>query len=124
MRTPILQVYFGEGDLKKDFRLSRGSVNALVHTLEGQHYHGWGKALEVGIFLYWLASATSYRVVYEAFDVPQTTVHDAVHRTAECIMGVFKRVVHFPLPEELEGIGAGFCHLAGPLQCQPQVLPS
>ncbi|KAG9274541.1 putative nuclease HARBI1 [Astyanax mexicanus] len=113
MSTPILQEYFGEGELKKDFRLSRESVNTLVHTLEGQHDHGWGKALEVGIFLYWLASATSYRVVSEAFDVPQTTVYDVVHRTAECIMAVFKRVVLFPSPEELEAIGAGFCRLAG-----------
>ncbi|KAG9278155.1 putative nuclease HARBI1 [Astyanax mexicanus] len=28
-------------------------------------------------------------------------------------MAVFKRVVHFPSPEELEAIGAGFCRLAG-----------
>nr|XP_020500697.1 putative nuclease HARBI1 [Labrus bergylta] len=69
--------------------------------------------LEVGIYLYWLVSATSYRVVSGAFDVPITTVHDVVHRVAGSIISIMKRVVHLPAADELEGIGEGFAHLAG-----------
>lgn len=103
----------GEGDLRRDFRLSRRTVNALVQALGCGKDHGWGDALEVAVFLYWLASATSYRVVSEGFDIPTSTVHDIVHRVADSIMAIYARVVHFPAADELEGIGEGFAHLAG-----------
>ncbi|KAL7369609.1 hypothetical protein ABVT39_003300 [Epinephelus coioides] len=96
-----------------DFRLSRQSVNALIESLGYGKEHGWGKDLEVAIYLYWLASATSYQVVSEAFDVPTNTVCDVVHRVRESIMAIYRRVVHFPAADELEGIGEGFAHLAG-----------
>ncbi|XP_074484272.1 uncharacterized protein LOC141763652 [Sebastes fasciatus] len=111
--TPVVRLYLGEGDLKKDFRLSRQTINALVECLGYAKDHGWGKDLEVALYLYWLASATSYRVVSEAFDVPITTVHDVVHRVAGSIMAIFKRVVYFPAADELVGIGEGFARLAG-----------
>ncbi len=52
-------------------------------------------------------------MVSEAFDVPTTTVHDVVHWVTGSNMAIYKRVVHLPATEELEGIGEGFAHLAG-----------
>uniref|UniRef100_A0A8C5CU04 DDE Tnp4 domain-containing protein n=1 Tax=Gadus morhua TaxID=8049 RepID=A0A8C5CU04_GADMO len=112
-KTPAVSLFFGDGDLKKDFRLSRESVNALVEALVDEHIHGWGRELEVAVFLYWLASATSYRVVSEAFDVPLSTVHMIVHRVAKGILQIYTKAVCFPSEAELEVIGAGFAQLAG-----------
>ncbi|XP_061582069.1 putative nuclease HARBI1 [Cololabis saira] len=108
-----MRLYLGEGELQRDFRLSRQSVGALIQSLGYNKEHGWGKHIEVGIYLYWLASATSYRVVSEAFDVPTTTVFDIVHRVAKNMMAILKRVIHFPAEDELVGIGEGFARLAG-----------
>ncbi|KAJ8369591.1 hypothetical protein SKAU_G00096190 [Synaphobranchus kaupii] len=73
------------GDTKRDFRLARVTLNLLIETLEEDNTLGWGKILEVLVFLNWLASATSYRVVSEAFGIPS---------------------------QDLEMVGAGFAHLA------------
>ncbi len=62
------------------------------------------------VFVFWLASATSYRVVSRAFDIPQSTVHDIVHRVANKI--VSPSIVS-PAVEELQEVGDGFAHLAG-----------
>ncbi|GLD62742.1 putative nuclease HARBI1 [Lates japonicus] len=110
--VPLLPLYFGEGDLRKDFRLLRPTVEELIHLL-GDNDHGWGKAFEVLVFVYWLACGTSYRVVSEAFDIPRTTCHGMVHRVSKDIQGVFRRVIRFPTRNELEEIGAGFQQLSG-----------
>ncbi len=65
------------------------------------------------VFVFWLASATSYRVVSRAFDIPQSTVHDIVHRVANKIVSKRAQVISFPAVEELQEIGDGFAHLAG-----------
>ncbi|GLD68631.1 putative nuclease HARBI1 [Lates japonicus] len=44
--VPLLRLYFREGDLRKDFRLSRPTMEELIHLL-GDNDHGWGKAFEV-----------------------------------------------------------------------------
>uniref|UniRef100_UPI003AAFA187 putative nuclease HARBI1 n=1 Tax=Centroberyx gerrardi TaxID=166262 RepID=UPI003AAFA187 len=111
--VPLLRLYFGEGDLRKNFRLSRPTMENLILLLQGDTDHGWGKAFEVLVFVYWLASATSYRVVSEAFDIPRTTCHDMVHRVSKGIQGMLRRLIHFPNRDELEEIGAGFQQLSG-----------
>ncbi|XP_034541158.1 putative nuclease HARBI1 [Notolabrus celidotus] len=111
--SAIVCLYLGNAELKRNFRLSRQTVNNLVSCLGYTKDHGWGKDLEVGIYLNWLASATSYRVVSEAFDIPTSTVHDVVHRVAGHIISIINRGVHLPDADELEGIGDGFAHLAG-----------
>lgn len=65
------------------------------------------------MFLLWLASATSYRVVSRAFGIPRSTVHDVIHRVADKIIKIKNRVIHFPPPDDLQHIGAGFARLAG-----------
>lgn len=87
-------------------------MNALVQVVETEQDHGWGEALEVGVFVYWLECGTSYRVVSEAFDIPRTTIHGTIHQVAHDTLKVFKRVLHLPDPDELEEIGAGFANLA------------
>ncbi|KAJ8364482.1 hypothetical protein SKAU_G00133130 [Synaphobranchus kaupii] len=63
VHMPLLRMYFDGGDTKRDFCLVRVTLNLLIQTLEEDNTLGWGKTLEVLVFLYWLASATSYRVV-------------------------------------------------------------
>lgn len=72
----------------------------------------WGITMEVLVFLYWLASPTSYRVVSEAFDMPQSTVCDVVHRINREIRALGSRLICFPEGDELEEVGAGSAHLA------------
>ncbi|KAF7646360.1 hypothetical protein LDENG_00188940 [Lucifuga dentata] len=49
----------------------------------------------------------------KAFDIPHSTINDFVHKVADKIIGLQNRVITFPLPDELPGIGAGFERLAG-----------
>ncbi len=50
---PILQLYFdGASDLHPDLHLTRESVTALTAALPDATDHGWGKELEVLVFLY------------------------------------------------------------------------
>ncbi|XP_020516318.1 putative nuclease HARBI1 [Labrus bergylta] len=65
------------------------------------------------VFLYWLASATSYRVVEEAFAIPTPTVFDLVHKASKRVLAIVKRVIRFPTAAEMDGVGAGFARLAG-----------
>lgn len=110
----MLALYFdGVADMRPDFRLSRATFHALMGAIGRDHDHGWGPIIEALVFLFWLASGTSYRVVSRAFDMPRTSVHRAVHRTSAKIMALFSIVIRHPTPEELLAVGAGFARLAG-----------
>ena len=73
IHVPLVRLYFDDGDLRKDFRLSRPTLDSLVHRLQGAVDHGWGKALRC-----WCSCS-------EAFDIPRTTCHDVVHRVSKGI---------------------------------------
>lgn len=109
--VPILRLYFGGGDLKPDLRLSRQTITALIAALRSDSDHGWQRDIEVLVFVYWLAHATTYPVVSKAFDIPRSTIHDIVHRICTAIVAILRRVVTYP--QDLEVVGAGFAALAG-----------
>ncbi|KAK0133601.1 Zinc finger BED domain-containing protein 1 [Merluccius polli] len=72
--VPVLALHFdGGSDLRVDFRLSRGNFQSLMAYLAIAHDHGWGPVIEALIFLFWLASGTSYRVVCRAFAMPRSS---------------------------------------------------
>ena len=75
------------------------------------HDHGWGPVIEALVFLFWLASGTSYRVVCRAFAMPRSTVHMLVHRTSKKVVALLPQVIR--LPAEGGRLGAGFSRLAG-----------
>ncbi|KAJ8346804.1 hypothetical protein SKAU_G00282050 [Synaphobranchus kaupii] len=81
--------------------------------LPNKRDHGWGYTLEVLVFVYWLASGTSYRVVSQVFAVPRSTIHRMVHAIADDLMAILPRVICFPEQDDLEATGEGFCRLAG-----------
>ncbi|KAL2082811.1 hypothetical protein ACEWY4_022629 [Coilia grayii] len=111
---PILRVYFdGNSDMRTDFRLSRASFNALMDAIGRNGDHGWGPEISCLVFLFWLASGTSYRVVARAFDMPRTSVHRAIHTTSRKVASLFAQTIHHPSEEELVVVGAGFARLAG-----------
>ncbi|KAJ8388116.1 hypothetical protein AAFF_G00147340 [Aldrovandia affinis] len=111
---PVLRLYLDEAaDLKPDYRLSRASLQHLIGMLRSHQDHGWGDYLEVLVFVFWLASATSYHVVSRSFNIPRTTVHDMVHRVAKKLLKLKNRVIHFPTHADLENVGNGFAQLAG-----------
>ncbi|XP_032363501.1 putative nuclease HARBI1 [Etheostoma spectabile] len=112
--VPLLALYFdGESNMRVDFRLSRGSFHALMAILGMGSDHGWGPVIEALVFLFWLASGTSYRVVARAFAMPRTTVHRAVHKTSRKVLSLLPQVVRHPTEEDFPHIGAGFAQLAG-----------
>ncbi|KAL2095436.1 hypothetical protein ACEWY4_010155 [Coilia grayii] len=112
--VPLLRLYFdGHSCLRPDFRLTRRSFNALLDTLGRQYDHGWGPEIETLVFLFWLASATSYRVVARAFDMPRSTVHRVVHKVSKKVANLLHTVVRHPTGQELPRLGARFARLAG-----------
>ncbi|XP_059915796.1 uncharacterized protein LOC132463548 [Gadus macrocephalus] len=99
--------------MQVDFRLSRGSFNALMEAMGSNADHGWDPEIACLVFLFWLASGTSYRVVSRAFDMPRTSVHRAIHTTSAKIASLFAQTVNHPTEEELVTVGAGFARMAG-----------
>ena len=95
--VPVLALYFdGVSDLRVDFHLSRGTFQSLMAYLVTAHDHGWGAVIEALVFLFWLASGTSYRVVCRAFAMPRSTVHMLVHRTSKKVVALLPQVVRLP----------------------------
>ncbi|XP_034539820.1 putative nuclease HARBI1 [Notolabrus celidotus] len=112
--VPVLAMCFdGQSDLRPDFRLSRPTILHLIEILRSPSDHGWGFDLEILVFLFWLASATSYRVVSRAFGIPRSTIHDIVHKVSKTVNGLKNRVICLPPQDDLARIGAGFENLAG-----------
>ncbi|KAL2088028.1 hypothetical protein ACEWY4_016856 [Coilia grayii] len=111
---PLLRLFFdGQSDMHADFRLSRASFNALMDAIGREADHGWGPEIACLVFLFWLASGTSYRVVSRAFDMPWTSVHRAIHTTSSKVASLFAQTVHHPSEQEMVNVGAGFARLAG-----------
>ncbi|XP_062381726.1 putative nuclease HARBI1 [Sardina pilchardus] len=73
---------------------------------------GWGLELDVLVFLFWLASATSYRVVSRVFAMPRTTIHNIIHRISGNILRLKERIISLPHAMDLDTIGDGFAQLA------------
>ncbi|XP_013866096.1 putative nuclease HARBI1 [Austrofundulus limnaeus] len=113
LTVPVLQAFFNGQDTRTDFRLSRKSLAVLMNLLSRERRHGWGATIETLVFLFWLASGTSYRVVARAFDMPHSTVHRIVHRVTRQVVDIRHQVIHFPTTaEDLEAVGQGFAVLA------------
>ncbi|XP_042349776.1 putative nuclease HARBI1 [Plectropomus leopardus] len=111
---PVLRLYLDEeANLKPDYWLSRASLENVIAATSSQQDHGWGHYLEVLVFVFWLASATSYRVVSRSFGIPRTTVHDMVHKVSRKLLKILKRVIHLPSAAELEDMGNEIARLAG-----------
>ncbi|KAJ8418943.1 hypothetical protein AAFF_G00004420 [Aldrovandia affinis] len=72
--------------------------------LRSHQDHGWGHYLEVLVFVFWLASATSYRVVSRCFNIPRSTVHEMVHRVTKKLLKLNNLVIHFPSHADLENV--------------------
>ncbi|CAL9700938.1 unnamed protein product [Knipowitschia caucasica] len=94
LRVPVLDSFFNDGDLRPDFRLSRDSFGVLLNLLHQDRHHGWGAEIEVLVFLFWLASGASYRVVSRVFGMPRSTVHFIVHRVTGEVVALRHRVIH------------------------------
>ena len=67
-----------------------------------------GTEISTLVFLFWLASATSYRVLARAFDMPRPSVHRVVHRVSAKIAALLYTAVRHPTAEELPRLGARF----------------
>ncbi|KAI2645168.1 hypothetical protein H4Q32_028646 [Labeo rohita] len=108
--VPILQLYFEEAaDHRAHLCLSLPSTRSLIGAVNLESDHVWKRDIEVLVFLYWLAHAASYRVVSLTFDIPKTSVHDIV---SKAILGILRRVICFPIGNDLKAVGAGFGQLA------------
>lgn len=111
-------MFFSEADLKPAFSLSRDTVNVLVRMLPRQKPHGWSHEIEVAVCLYWLACGTSCSVTADIFAILRATVSRIVHSLVEEMMAILHKIIHFPKPEKMEEVGAGFARLAGHEACR------
>ncbi|XP_034551967.1 putative nuclease HARBI1 [Notolabrus celidotus] len=113
LAVPVLQRFFGQGDTRPDFRLSRESLAVLLDLLQQERRHGWGATIETLVFLFWLASGASYRVVLRVFGMPRSTVHRIVHRVTAEVVAVRQKVICLPkTTEDLAAVTHGFAGLA------------
>ncbi|XP_036002871.1 protein ALP1-like [Fundulus heteroclitus] len=113
LNVPVLQIFFNDHDTTPDFRLSRQSLAVLMELFCQERRHGWGATIETLVFLFWLASGASYRVVARVFGMPRSTVHRIVHRVTEEVVAIRHRVICFPkTPEDLAAVTQGFKGLA------------
>nr|XP_054593251.1 putative nuclease HARBI1 [Nothobranchius furzeri] len=113
LSVPVLDRFFNQQDPRPDFRLSRESLSVLLNLLNQDRRHGWGATIETLVFLFWLSSGASYRVVSSAFGIPRSTVHRIVHRVTEEVVAIRHQVIHLPkTPEDLEVVSQGFAGLA------------
>eukprot|EP00066_Takifugu_rubripes_P021972 XP_011611238.1 PREDICTED: putative nuclease HARBI1 isoform X1 [Takifugu rubripes] len=103
----------GQADLRPDFCLSRSTVVKLIGVLRSPFDHGWGLEVEVLVFLFWLASAASYRVVSRGFSIPRSTVYDIVRRMSDKVLSLKNRTIKFPSLVDIPNIAAGFERLSG-----------
>ncbi len=92
LAVPVLDRFFNGAETRQDFRLSRESLAVLLNLLHQDRRHGWGATLETLVFLFWLASGASYRVVSRVFGMPRSTVH----RVTEEVVAIRQKVIHFP----------------------------
>ena len=92
LTVPVLDRYFNGQDTKTDFRLGREALAVLLDLLGQERSHGWGATIETLVFLFWLASGTSYRVVSRVFGMPRSTVHRIVHRVTEEVVAIRHKV--------------------------------
>ncbi|XP_035986064.1 protein ALP1-like [Fundulus heteroclitus] len=113
LNVPVLQIFFNDHDTTPDFRLSRQSLAVLMELFCQERRHGWGATIETLVFLFWLASGASYRVVARVFGMPRSTVHRIVHRVTEEVVAIRHRVLCLPkTPEDLAAVTQGFKGLA------------
>ncbi|KAJ4943705.1 hypothetical protein JOQ06_006203 [Pogonophryne albipinna] len=113
LSVPVLDRFFNDQDTRPDFRLSRESLNVLLDLLGQDRRHGWGATIETLVFLFWLASGASCRVVSRVFGMPRSTVHRIVHRVTEEVVAIRHQVIHLPrTAEDLEAVSRGFAGLA------------
>ena len=85
----------------------------LLELLGQDRRHGWGATIETLVFLFWLASGASCRVVSRVFGMLRSTVHRIVHRVTEEVVAICHQVIHLPrTAEDLEAVSRGFAGLA------------
>ncbi|KAK0152126.1 Protein ALP1-like [Merluccius polli] len=106
LSVPVQDRFFNNGDTRQDFRLSRDSLAVLLNLLHQDRRHGWGATIETLVFLFWLASGASYRVVSRVFGMPRSTVHRIVHRVTGEVVAIRHKVIHFP--KTAEDLAAGW----------------
>ncbi|KAK0131523.1 Protein ALP1-like [Merluccius polli] len=106
LAVPVLDTFFNQGDTRQDFRLSRESLAVLLNLLHQNRRHGWNATIETLVFLFWLASGASYRVVSRVFGMPRSTVHRIVHRVTGEVVAIRHKVIHFP--KTAEDLAAGW----------------
>ncbi|KAF3860042.1 hypothetical protein F7725_000297 [Dissostichus mawsoni] len=93
LSVPVLDRFFNDQDTRPDFRLSRESLKVLLDILGQDRRHGWGATIETLVFLFWLASGASCRVVSRVFGMPRSTVHRIVHRVTEEVVAIRHQII-------------------------------
>lgn len=100
--------------MKAHLRIGGPTFCRIIDVLPGKH-HGWPQKFELVVFLYWLATGTSYRVVGCAFNLSRFTVKQIVHKKLDDFTTIAGTAIKYPCQQDYEAIGQGFCQRAGSL---------
>ena len=90
-----------EETLRRQIRLRKSTLYALANRLTITKRSGWNKIWELLVFLFWIATGCSYRVVAQAFDMPVSSVFDILHRQRRLIIKLLPLIVKLPATEEV-----------------------
>lgn len=106
---------FENEDFKRRFRLTRGSLEALLLRIGGdlQHETGRSAALtpQVLVYLRVVASNSIYSVISDAHGISMSSVSRCVHRVCESIVLRCYNDIHFP--ENAADLSQQFFNFAG-----------
>lgn len=95
-------------ETRRNIRTS-SRVFTKISSLLPNKRHGWEIELELTVFLFWLASGVSYRVVSCATNIPRSTVHHIVHKLLNfTVTKLLPAAIKFPNASEFEAIGRKF----------------
>lgn len=94
---------------KKHLRVSYNTIRRLAHEVAPKLF-GWDTILETLVFLLWLGSGSSYRIISLCTGIPKSTVFDIVNKYLTFLSTNVSNYIKFPDQNELITIGSGFAH--------------
>ena len=90
--TPKIFTYFDKPQqFKEHFRISLPAFHLLMKTTGSHKSQGWNDEIEWTVFLAWIASGASYRVVGLAGGMARQSVCDIVHRRMKILLSKLNR---------------------------------
>lgn len=99
--------------IKEHLRVSAAVYQRICRLIPAKR-SGWEVEIDVAVFLFWIATGTSRRVVGAVFNVPRNTTKRICDKMLDYTLNtLMKQIIKYPREEELPNIAYKFCNRAG-----------